>query len=66
MDGPYSLLTDGTAKDPLAFQAALCADANKLAELQKLPEVANVLLGDDIPAMQSLLKAVYQVRYTWG
>jgi hypothetical protein len=62
MDGPYALLADGTAKYPLSFQAALRADADKLAELQKVPEVANVLLGGDIPAMQSLLKAAYQVR----
>lgn len=57
----YALNTDGSARDPVAFRAALQADEDKLSALQKEPEVAKVVLGDDVHAFQELLKSVYRV-----
>ena len=53
---------DGTAKNPTAFQQALRSDPVKLAALEKEPEVAKIILGEDLYAMQELLKSVYEVR----
>lgn len=58
---PFALNEDGTAKDPVAFQAALRADPAKLEALEKEPEVAQIILGDDINGFQELIKNVYQV-----
>jgi hypothetical protein len=64
-DDPYALNADGTAADPLAFQAALRADASKMAELEADPELQGVLLGPDTAAMQALLQQAFQVRELW-
>lgn len=47
--------------DPKAFQEALRAEAALMAEISADGEAAAVLLGDDIPAFQALLKQVYEV-----
>ena len=59
-----ALHEDGTAKDPVAFQQALRSDPVKLAALEKEPEVAKIILGEDTYAMQELLKSVYEVTVT--
>jgi len=61
MDGPFALNTDGTACDPIAFQLALKNDAAKLQALQSEPDVLQIVLRDDIPAMQNMLRSAYQV-----
>ncbi len=61
MDEPFALNTDGTARDPVAFQLALKNDAPKLQALQSEPDVLQIVLGDDIPAMQNMLRSAYQV-----
>merc|ERR1712078_256252 len=48
---------DGTAVDPAAFQKATRDDPVRLEEASKDPEVAKVLLGDDMNALQELLRA---------
>lgn len=53
---------DGTAKDPIAFREALKADPMKMEEIEKEPEVAKIILGDDVNAFQELIKSVYHVR----
>ena len=60
-DTPFALNVDGSARDPLAFQAALKADHKKLEALQTEPETLAVMLGDDIPAMQAMLRSAFQV-----
>lgn len=62
---PFALNTDGTARDPAAFQSALRSDHAKLQALQTEPDVVSVILGDDIPAMQDMLRSAYQVL-SWG
>lgn len=61
MSDPYALNDDGTAKDPAAFRAALKADPAKLEAIEKEPEVAEVVLGNDDHAFQELIKSVYHV-----
>jgi hypothetical protein len=61
-EGPYAMLEDGTAKDPVAFRAALRADPVKMKALEEDPELGKVILGDDIRAFQELIKSVYEVR----
>jgi hypothetical protein len=58
---PYSLNDDGTAKDPAAFRAALKADPVKMQALEQEPDVAAIVLGEDVNAFQELIKSVYQV-----
>lgn len=65
MSDPYALNDDGTAKDPAAFRAALKADPAKLEAIEKEPEVAGVVLGNDDHAFQELIKSVYHVS-AWG
>lgn len=57
---PYDLNENGSAKDPLAFQAALRQDEQRMAALQAEPEVAAIVTGDDIAAFQTLLKRAFQ------
>lgn len=59
---PYALLEDGSAADPAAFREALRADPAKMEALEAEPEVAKVVLGDDVDAFQELIKSVSQVR----
>lgn len=59
---PYAMNDDGTAKDPAAFRAALRADPVRMEALEKEPEVAAVVLGEDENAFQELIKSVYQAR----
>lgn len=61
--GPMSfdLAADGSAKDPQAFRSAIRSDAAKMAELEKDPQLAAVLLDGDLAAMQELLRSTYQV-----
>ena len=54
--GAFALNPDGTARDPLAFQKALQHDQAKLQALQPEPQVRDVILGENIPAMQSMLR----------
>jgi hypothetical protein len=61
-DGPLALDAEGRAKDPVAFQQAIKADPAKLAALEKEPETAKIVLGDDMNALQDLLKSVYQAE----
>lgn len=65
VEGPFALNTDGTARDPAAFQSALRSDQAKLQALQTEPDVVSVILGDDIPAMQDMLRSADQVS-CWG
>lgn len=58
--GPFALNEDGTAKDPKAFQEALRSDERRMEMLQKEPDVAKVVLGDDMQAFQELLKEAYK------
>lgn len=59
---PFALGQDGAALAPRAFQQALRDDAEKMAQLAKDPELAAVLLGDDVAAMQELLKSAHKAR----
>ena len=59
---PYALLEDGSAADPAAFREALRADPARMEALEAEPEVAKVVLGDDVDAFQELIKSVSQVR----
>lgn len=58
----FALGPDGAARDPAAFQAALRADAAKMAQLQADPELSAVLLGEDMDTMQALLRAAYSTE----
>ncbi|KAL6784892.1 hypothetical protein ACKKBG_A01560 [Auxenochlorella protothecoides x Auxenochlorella symbiontica] len=62
MSDPYALNDDGTAKDPAAFRAALKADPAKLEAIEKEPEVAEVVLGNDDHAFQELIKSVFHTE----
>lgn len=62
-EDPFALADDGTAKDPIAFQNALKADPAKMEALEKEPDVAAIVLGDDISAFQELIKNVFQVGW---
>ncbi|KAI3423409.1 hypothetical protein D9Q98_010626 [Chlorella vulgaris] len=59
---PFALNEDGTAKDPAAFRAALRADPVKMEALEKEPNVAAVVLGDDVAGFQELIKSIYQAE----
>ena len=63
-DGPFALKDDGSAKDPKAFQQALRSDEAKMAALKEEPETLKVVMGDDMHALQELIKSVYQVART--
>jgi hypothetical protein len=63
---PFALNPDGSAADPAAFRAALHGDAGKMAALDADPQLREVLLGEDVAAMQALLQEVYQVRQPGG
>lgn len=63
-DGPYALNEDGTAKDPHAFQQALRSDTEKMKALEEEPETLKIVMGDDMHALQELIKGVYQVAST--
>ncbi|KDD73661.1 hypothetical protein H632_c1955p1 [Helicosporidium sp. ATCC 50920] len=58
----YALNEDGTAKNPAAFRAALKADPAKREALEKDPEVAKVVFGDDDGAFQELIKSVFHTE----
>ncbi|KAL4459189.1 hypothetical protein ABPG75_014054 [Micractinium tetrahymenae] len=62
MSDPFALNEDGTAKDPVAFREALKADPVRMEALEKEPEVAAVVLGEDENAFQELIKSVYQAE----
>jgi hypothetical protein len=59
---PLALTPDGSAADPAAFQSAVRADADKMAQLEADHDLKGVLLGGDIPAMQALLREAFKVR----
>ncbi|XRB13156.1 hypothetical protein RI054_05g29930 [Pseudoscourfieldia marina] len=61
-NGPFARNKDGTAKDPKAFQDALKRDAEKLQMIEQDPELAKVLLGDDMDAFQETLKMVKKME----
>ncbi len=61
MADPFALNEDGTARDPAAFRAAIKADPVKMEALEKEPEVAAVVLGEDDNAFQELIKSIFQV-----
>jgi hypothetical protein len=56
------LNADGSASDPAAFQNALRADASKMAALDADPELRDVVLGNDVAALQALLRQAHLVR----
>merc|ERR1712224_890511 len=56
---PFARNDDGTALDPRAFQKAIRDDPVRLEEASKDPQVAKVLLGDDMNALQELLRAYH-------
>lgn len=58
----YVLNADGTARDPKAFQAALKKDQAKLDVLRREPETLAVIIGDDIAALQHMLKSAFEVQ----
>lgn len=58
------LNADGSAKDPRAFQQGIKDDASKLELLQEDPNVLDVVLGDDLQALQELLRTTYKVCQT--
>ena len=58
----FDLNADGSAKDPKAFQQGIRNDASKLALLQEDTDVLNVVLGDDLQALQETLRTTYRVR----
>ena len=66
MADPFALNDDGTAKDPAAFRGALRADPVKMEALEKEPDVAAIVLGEDVNAFQELIKSVFQVRGPCG
>lgn len=57
----FELNPDGSAKRPAEFQAALRTDPEKLSAVSSDPEVAKVVLGDDVDALQALLRGIYKV-----
>ncbi|KAI8475996.1 MAG: hypothetical protein J3K34DRAFT_516912 [Monoraphidium minutum] len=59
---PFALVADGSAADPLVFQAALRADAAKMADLETDPELKGLLLGPDVAAMQALLRQAFAAK----
>lgn len=59
--GPFALNPDGTAKSVAAFRDALKGDPEKLAALQKEPEVAATVLQGSDQELQSLIQSVYRV-----
>ncbi len=59
---PYQLNDDGSAKDPAVFREALKASPEKMAALDKEPEVAAIVFGEDVTAFQELIKTTYHVR----
>lgn len=61
---PYEINADGTARDAASFQKALTADPEKMAALEREPEVLKVVKGQDLQQFQELLKTVYAVRPT--
>ena len=61
-DGPFAINSDGSAKDPLAFQKALKEDASKLKALEAEPEVYKIVWDGDSDNFQQLLRAAYAVR----
>ena len=62
-DSPFALNTDGTAKDPVAFQQGIRNDPDKLAVLQTEPDTLQTVLGDDTQALQDLLRSTHKVGY---
>ena len=58
----FAVNTDGSAKDPRAFQDALRENPSYFATIQQDPELSGVLLGEDIDAFQALLREVFAVR----
>ncbi|KAL3135139.1 hypothetical protein ABBQ32_008074 [Trebouxia sp. C0010 RCD-2024] len=58
----YVLNADGTARDPKAFQAALKKDQAKLDVLRREPETLAVIIGDDIAALQHMLKSAFEAE----
>lgn len=62
-DNPFALNIDGTAKDPIAFQQGIRNDPDKLTILQTEPDTLQTDLGDDIQALQDLLRSTHTVRF---
>jgi hypothetical protein len=55
------LAEDGSALDPAAFVAALRADPAKMEALRSDPDIERIVFGDDVEALQELLRDVYKV-----
>lgn len=60
--GAYDMNDNGSAKDPVAFRAALRQDPQRMAALQAEPEIAAVVAGEDIAAFQAILKDAFQAE----
>ncbi len=57
------LQPDGSAADPRAFQRALLADPAAVAQLEPHPDVLAVVRGDDMEALQQLLRQAMQASW---
>ena len=60
-ESPFALNPDGSAQDPKAFQHGVRNDQSKLELLKDEPETLKVVLGDDVQALQELLRSTHQV-----
>lgn len=60
-DGPFALNPDGSAQDPKAFQQGIRNDQSKLDMLRDEPDTLKIILGEDVQAMQQLLRSTHQV-----
>lgn len=65
-DSPFALNSDGSAKDPIAFQRAIRNDSDKMAALQGEPDTLRVLLSEDLQAVQNLLRSTFKVCIVHG
>ncbi|KAK3285678.1 hypothetical protein CYMTET_6727 [Cymbomonas tetramitiformis] len=61
-DPRFEVNEDGTAKDPVAFRAALREDAQKVKIIEEDPQLAAALLGDDTSAMNEVLKSIFEMQ----
>lgn len=60
-EGPFAINSDGSAKDPVAFQNALREDKEKMKALEAEAEVYKVVTSGDSESFQQLLKTAYAV-----
>lgn len=59
---PFAIHSDGSAKDPIAFQKALQQDQAKMKALEAEQEVYKTVMSGDVEAFQKLLRSAFAVR----